>query len=66
MFDWIVENLGTIIVLTVLIAIVTLIIVCRIRAKKRGESSCGCKCPNCAGCSVCHSKKDDFHNKPSK
>ncbi|MBQ8725634.1 MAG: FeoB-associated Cys-rich membrane protein [Clostridia bacterium] len=56
MFEWIVQNLGTIIVATVLIAVIALIIVCRIRAKKRGESSCGCKCSECGSCTACHNK----------
>ena len=53
--EWILQNLGTICVSIVLIAIVALIIVCRIKAKKKGVSSCGCKCSDCSGCTVCHS-----------
>lgn len=62
-FDWLWQNIGTIAVLLVLVAVIVLIIVCRIRAKKRGESSCGCKCSDCAGCSACHKQKEDVSNK---
>lgn len=64
MLKWLSENIGTVIVLAVLIVIVVAIIVYRIKAKKRGESSCGCKCSDCAGCSTCHAKTDG--TKPSK
>lgn len=52
---WILQNLGTICVSIVLIAIVTLIIIFRIKAKKKGVSSCGCNCAGCSGRTVCHS-----------
>ena len=42
MFDWIAQNLGTLLISAVLIAIVTSIIISLIRQKKRGKSSCGC------------------------
>lgn len=64
MFDWLRQNIGTIAVLIVLVAIVTFIIVCRIKAKKRGESSCGCKCSDCSSCGMCHQKnKTDINSK---
>ena len=53
---WIIDNLGTIIVLSVLVTVLTLIIVYRVKAKKRGENSCGCNCSNCAGRDFCHKK----------
>ena len=39
MFDWIAQNLGTLLISAVLIAIVTSIIISLIRQKKRGKSS---------------------------
>ena len=52
---WFTENLGTIIVSLVLIAIVALIVGKMIRDKKKGKSSCGCGCANCAMRGSCHS-----------
>ncbi|MDY6314861.1 MAG: FeoB-associated Cys-rich membrane protein [Clostridia bacterium] len=55
MFAWIVENLATIIVMSVLILITALIIAHMIRSKKNGKSSCG---GNCGGCS-CENRRYD-------
>ena len=58
MFAWITNNIGTIIICAVLIAIVTAIIVSMVRKKKAGKSvvySCG----NCKGCAMsgsCHKR----------
>ena len=61
MFEWLIQNLGSILILTVVLAIVTVIVILRIRAKKKGETGCGCGCSNCAGRFVCHSsKKEDI------
>lgn len=46
--------MGTVVVLTVLIAIVGGIIYSQIRKKKAGKSSCGCGCENCASNGMCH------------
>lgn len=54
MFDWIVENLATIIVSLILIALVATVIVKLIKDKKNGKSSCGCGCANCAMNGKCH------------
>lgn len=60
MLAWISENIATIIVCAVLIAIVALIIVRLIRNKKQGKTSCGCGCSNCPSAGICHqSKKTD-------
>lgn len=59
MFEWIGKNIGTIIVLAVLVTIVTLIIVKLIRDKRKGGSaSCGCGCESCAMHSSCHHSHD--------
>lgn len=55
MIEWIVANIGSIIVVAVLAVIVTAIIVNMIRNKKRGKSSCGCGCDGCAFSGSCHS-----------
>lgn len=55
MLSWIRENLGTILICAILLAIVTSIIIYLIRQKKRGKSSCGCNCAHCAMHGQCHS-----------
>lgn len=57
MFDWIAQNLGTLLISAVLIAIVTFIIISLIRQKKRGKSSCGCNCAHCALHGQCHKQQ---------
>ena len=58
MFDWIAQNLGTLLISAVLIAIVTSIIIFLIRQKKRGKSSCGCNCAHCALHGQCTNSND--------
>ena len=55
MITWLTENIGTIVVLAVLILIVAGIIRSMIKTKKQGGSSCGCGCSGCSGCSSCDS-----------
>ena len=50
---WLMNNLSTIIVCIVLIAVVVLIINKMIKDKKKGKSSCGCGCSNCAMAGKC-------------
>ena len=57
MFDWIAQNLGTLLISAVLIAIVTSITISLIRQKKRGKSSCGCNCAHCALHGQCHKQQ---------
>lgn len=57
MLGWLVANLSTIIVCAVLIAVVAAIIVSMLRDKKKGKSSCGCGCANCAMSDTCHREK---------
>ncbi|MBQ6508458.1 MAG: FeoB-associated Cys-rich membrane protein [Flexilinea sp.] len=44
---WLSENIGTIIISLMLLLIVALIIRGMIRDKRRGSSSCGCRCSHC-------------------
>ena len=55
--DWLKQNLGTIVVSLVLVAIVVLIIAKMVRDKKNGKSSCGCGCANCAMRGKCHTSE---------
>ena len=54
---------GTALVVVILAVIVCLIISSRIKAKKRGESGCGCKCSSCPSAGVCHANKKDEKTK---
>lgn len=56
MFTWIMENLATLIVSGILIAAVTAVIVSMVRGRKKGKSSCGCGCADCALHTSCHQK----------
>jgi hypothetical protein len=54
MIDFIVSNLGTIIVGLIVLAIIVAIIVKKIKDRKAGKSSCSCGCSNCPSSSMCH------------
>ncbi|MDE6722947.1 MAG: FeoB-associated Cys-rich membrane protein [Eubacterium sp.] len=58
MFAFLTENLSTIIIAVIVIGILAAIIVKMIKDKKKGKSSCGCGCENCAASEICH-KKDE-------
>lgn len=55
MLAWIAENIGTILILAALIAVVAGIVAGMLRDRKKGKSSCGCA--NCAMRGCCHSEK---------
>ena len=57
MLHWITENLSTIVVSAILLAIVSSISLHLIRQRKRGKSSCGCNCAHCAMHGRCHDKQ---------
>ncbi len=57
MWEWIVNNLSTILVSLVLLGLLGGIVWSMIRKKKRGEISCGCGCSNCAMNGTCHAAK---------
>jgi hypothetical protein len=48
MFLWLQSNVGTILVGLLLLLIVCLIVSKMRKDKKKGKSSCGCDCKNCA------------------
>ncbi|MBR3039933.1 MAG: FeoB-associated Cys-rich membrane protein [Lachnospiraceae bacterium] len=56
MLTWIIENLGTIIVSLILVAIIGLVLYSRIRKKRKGISTCGCGCSSCPSNGMCHKK----------
>ena len=57
MLAWLTENIATIIICAVLIAVDSAIIVSMVKNKKKGKSSCGCGCTDCPMSSSCHPKK---------
>ncbi|MGI5935562.1 MAG: FeoB-associated Cys-rich membrane protein [Oscillospiraceae bacterium] len=55
MIAFLTENLGTIIISLVLLAVVALIIANMARKRKRGQSAgCGCGCSGCPSATMCH------------
>ena len=57
MLAWLTENMATIIICAVLIAVVSAIIISMIKNKKKGRSSCGCGCADCPMSGACNSEK---------
>jgi hypothetical protein len=57
MLAWIGENIATIIISAVLVAIVAAVIVGMVRNRKKGKSACGCGCSHCLMNGACHPKK---------
>ena len=57
MISWLQQNWGSVLVVAIVAAIVTAVVVCRIRAKRQGKSTCGCGCAHCAARDVCHPQK---------
>ncbi len=57
MFTWIAENVATIIVSAVLVAILAAVVAIMVRNGKNGKSPCGCNCGSCAMSGACHGKK---------
>ncbi len=55
--EWIVANIGTIIVSILVVGIVVAIVLNQIVRKKQGKSSCSCGCSRCANSQYCHSAK---------
>ncbi|MCR4657749.1 MAG: FeoB-associated Cys-rich membrane protein [Lachnospiraceae bacterium] len=53
MIIWLTENLGTILISIVLIALVTAIIRSMIRDKKMGKRACGGNCASCMRAPIC-------------
>lgn len=47
MWNWLAENLATVLICLALAGIVTAIVAHLIRKKKRGGSGCGCGCGSC-------------------
>ena len=63
MFEWLKHNVGSILILAVVLAIITVIVIFRIRAKKKGKTGCGCGCSSCPGRFTCHTNKQEENEK---
>lgn len=56
MLGFVCQNWGTIVIGTVLFAMVALIAGKLVRDRKKGKSSCGCGCSDCPSAGMCHKK----------
>ena len=54
---WLSQNLGTIIVLMILAAVVAGIVYSMVKNRKKGKSSCGCNCSCCSTGDACPGHK---------
>ena len=59
MLSWIASNVGSILVLAVLLLTVGLILAFRLRRKRQGGSSCGCGCSSCPMADKCHGEEKE-------
>ena len=50
-------SLGTILISLLLIAVVAGIVTALVRDRKKGKSTCGCGCKNCAMSQYCHNNR---------
>ena len=57
MLTWMSNNIATIIICLVLVAVVAAIIIHMVKEKKQGKSSCGSGCASCPMAGKCHSHK---------
>ena len=57
--DWLIANIGSILVGVVVLAVVALVIALMVREKKQGKSSCGNSCASCPMAGKCHPAKPD-------
>ncbi|MBE6624578.1 MAG: FeoB-associated Cys-rich membrane protein [Ruminococcaceae bacterium] len=56
MFQFILDNIGTIAVSLLLLGIVCAIIIRSVRNKRQGKTSCGCGCSSCAMSCLCQNR----------
>lgn len=57
MFEWITDNLITILALAAVLLLIAGAIFTLVRDKKRGVSSCGSRCAGCPMAGQCHGAK---------
>ena len=66
MISWIADNIGTIVVLLVLVLIVAAVVRSMIRDKRCGKSSCGGNCAHCNLCAAGHSAGTAYQKSKTK
>ena len=54
MSNWLSANLGTLVVIALLLAVILLAARSLIKDKKKGRSTCGNNCAHCAMAATCH------------
>lgn len=54
MINFLLNNIGTIVISLIILLIVSSIIAKLVRDKRKGKSSCGCGCENCPSSGMCH------------
>jgi len=55
--EWIAENIGTIIISLILLAVIAAVVRKLWKDKKQKKSSCGCSCGSCSSCGMCQPHK---------
>ena len=58
MTAYITENIGTIITAAIILAVIAGAIAAIVINRKKGKSSCGCGCSNCALADKCHKERN--------
>lgn len=52
--DFLIQNIGTIIVALVVIAVIVAVVLVMVNDKKKGKSLCGASCKCCPNSELCH------------
>lgn len=56
MLGFFAANWGSVLIGTLVAAVIVLIVVKLVRNKKKGKTSCGCGCDHCPSSGMCHKK----------
>lgn len=59
LIDWLIANIGSVLVGVVVLAVVALVIALMAKDKKKGKTGCSCGCESCAMAGKCHPEKSD-------
>ncbi|MGN0459791.1 MAG: FeoB-associated Cys-rich membrane protein [Ruminococcus sp.] len=57
MLEWLMNNISTIIVGMIVLAVIIAIVIRMIKNKKRGKTSCNCGCSGCPMGDSCHKEE---------
>lgn len=60
--EWIIENIGTILVSLIVLAVIGGAAAVVIRNRRSGKGRCGCGCANCAMRAQCHGQSKKRHH----